>query len=70
MSNAHLVRAGRSVLVVSMLNRSLPAWFTIRFDRRTLRPLSLEMTAAAHFMHQRYTSFNRPLEIRGPGASR
>ncbi len=69
-SNAHLVRAGRSVLVVSMLNRSLPAWFTIRFDRRTLRPLSLEMTAAAHFMHQRYTSFNRPLEIRGPGASR
>jgi copper transport protein len=65
-TNAHFVRVRRRVLVVSLLNRSLPAWFTISFDRRTLRPLSLKMTAAAHFMHQRYTSFNRPLRIVPP----
>jgi copper transport protein len=64
--NAHLVGAGRSVLEVSLLNRSLPAWFTIRLDRRTLRPLSLDMTAAAHFMHHRYTSFNHPVRIAPP----
>ncbi len=65
-SNARLLRLTKRVAVVSMLDRSLPAWFTIRFDRRTLRPLSLEMTAAAHFMHHRYTSFDRPFRIRPP----
>jgi copper transport protein len=65
-SNARLLRLTKRVAVVSMLDRSLPAWFTIRFDRRTLRPRSLVMTAAAHFMHHRYTSFDRPFRIRPP----
>ena len=61
-TNAHVLGRGtlrgRRVVTVSVLARSLPAWFTIDFDARTLRPLSLRMTAAAHFMHNSYTSFN------------
>ncbi len=59
--------------VVSFIDRSLPAWFTVRFDRRTLHPISLTMTAAAHFMSHRYTAFNTVPPIRPPagrGASR
>ena len=65
-ANAHVLESQGSFVVVSLLNRSLPAWFTIRFDRRTLLPRSLDMAAAAHFMRHRYTSFNRPLQIRPP----
>jgi copper transport protein len=54
---------------ISLLDRSLPAWFTIRFDRKLL-PRSLEMTAAAHFMHHDYLSFNKPVRIKAPGVSR
>ena len=30
------------------------------------RPLELNMTAAAHFMHHRYTNFNQPMRIVAP----
>jgi hypothetical protein len=62
----HTTRHSRRVVTVSLLAPSLPAWFTIDFDARTLRPLSLKMTAAAHFMHNSYTSFNSGAEIRPP----
>jgi hypothetical protein len=64
-TNAHLLAKTMDGDVVSFLVRSIPAWFTVRFDRRLL-PRSLEMTAAAHFMHHDYVSFNRPLQIRPP----
>ncbi|HET8893595.1 MAG TPA: hypothetical protein VFM96_05820 [Gaiellaceae bacterium] len=35
-------------------------------DRRTLRVVRLQMTAAAHFMHVRYVSWNRSVSIRPP----
>ena len=76
-TNAHLLGMttidSRRVVVVSLLDRSLPAWFTIRFDAHTLHPVSLDMTAAAHFMHHDFLSFNRPVPIRPPrgrGAAR
>ena len=53
---------------VSFYDPSLPAWFEIALDPRTYRPLELEMTAAAHFMHHRYTDFNRPVRIEPPEA--
>jgi copper transport protein len=68
-ANAHLLAKTKRGAVVSLLDRSVPAWFTIRFDRR-LRPRSLEMTAAGHFMHHDYLSFNGPLVIKAPGVSR
>jgi hypothetical protein len=69
-AGARLLGETRRVAVVSFLDRSVPAWFTIRLDRRTLRPLTLRMTAAAHFMVHRYTAFNDVPPIRAPGASR
>jgi copper transport protein len=67
--DAHLLGQDKRTYTVSFLNRSLPAWFTVRFDRKTLHPLSLEMTAAAHFMHHDYTSFDRKLVIKAPGGA-
>jgi copper transport protein len=64
-SDAHLLASTKGGYTVSLLDRSIPAWFTIRFDRR-LRPRTLKMTAAAHFMHHAYISFNQPLSIRPP----
>ena len=52
--------------VVSFFDPRLPGWFELALDRHTNRPLELEMTAAAHFMHHRYTDFNRPMRIEPP----
>ncbi len=67
--DARLLAKTKDGYVVSMLDRSIPAWFTIRFDRKLL-PRTLKMTAAAHFMHHDYLSFDQPLKIKAPGASR
>ncbi|MFL5966681.1 MAG: copper resistance CopC/CopD family protein [Gaiellaceae bacterium] len=64
--NAHLVARTADVDIVSWLNPKIPAWFTVRFDRRTLRPRSLTMTAAAHFMHHVYMGFDAPRRIFPP----
>ena len=52
--------------LVSFFDPNLPGWFEFAMDPRTHRPLELEMTAAAHFMHHRYTDFNRPMRIEPP----
>jgi len=52
--------------VVSFFDPQLPGWFEGTLDPATNRPLELKMTAAAHFMHHRYTDFNRPLQIVKP----
>jgi hypothetical protein len=57
---------GKQVDVVSFLDPSVPAWFTIRVDPETGRTLDLGMTAAAHFMTERYSGFDEPLEIVPP----
>ena len=59
---------GERARLVSFYDPSLPAWFEIALDPRTYRPLQLQMTAAAHFMHHRYTDFNRPVRIVPPEA--
>jgi copper transport protein len=58
--------AGKRARLVTFFDPSLPAWFEVALDPRTDVPLELEMTAAAHFMHHRYTDFNRPMTIRPP----
>jgi copper transport protein len=57
---------GRHATVVSFFDPRLPAWFEIAVDPGTDRPLELKMTAAAHFMHHRYTNFNQPMRIMAP----
>ena len=51
---------------VAFLDPTVPAWSEITLDRRTLRTLDVHMTAAAHFMHDRYVRFNAPLRITRP----
>jgi copper transport protein len=65
-TNAYLLETTRTTYVVSFLKPTGPVWFTLRLDRRTLLPRSLRMTAAAHFMTHRYTSFNAAPKIRAP----
>jgi hypothetical protein len=70
LTNAYVLETTRSTYVISFLNRNGPAWFTVTFDRRTLLPQALSMTAAAHFMTHRYTSFNAAPRIKAPDAGR
>jgi len=69
-TNAYILETTPSTYVVSFLNPNVPAWFTVTFDRRTLLPQALSMTAAAHFMTHRYTGFNTPRRIKAPAGAR
>ena len=57
---------GRRARVVSFFDPQLPGWFELAVDLATHRPLTLKMTAAAHFMQHRYTNFNQRLKIVPP----
>jgi hypothetical protein len=58
---------GRRTRVVSFLDdAALPTWFTIWIEQSTGRTLEVKMTTAAHFMRQRYRSFDEPLRIESP----
>ena len=50
---------------ITFLDPRLPAWFRVRVDERG-RPVEMRMTAAAHFMVDRYSGFDRPVEISPP----
>ena len=69
-TNAYLLETTPTTYVVSFVKPTGPVWFTLRLDRRTLLPQSLRMTAAAHFMTHRYTSFDAAAKIKAPGAAR
>jgi copper transport protein len=59
-SNVHEVAPG----VLTFLDRSLPAWF--RLTLAGPLPRSLRMTAAAHFMTERYVGFDVPAVVSPP----
>jgi len=59
-SNVHEVAPG----VLTFLDRSLPAWF--RLTLAGPLPRSLHMTAAAHFMTERYVGFDVPAVVSPP----
>lgn len=60
-TNAHLV-APRTL---TFLDRTIPAWFRLTLDASG-RPQVLHMTAAAHFMVDRYGGFDVPLAVSPP----
>src|SRR5213078_4044906 len=64
--NAHVLRRRGRLELVSFLNPTVPAWFSVWLDRRTLRPTELHMTAAAHFMHHTYSGYDGPRRIFPP----
>jgi copper transport protein len=65
-TNVYVLKTTASAYVVSFFKPLGPVWFTVRFDRHTLLPRNLRMTAAAHFMTHRYTKFNAPRRIKPP----
>ena len=69
-TNAHSIGrttlGGHPVRIVTLLDPSVPAWFTVWIDERRLLPLRVDMTAPAHFMVDRYGPFNGPVAIVPP----
>jgi copper transport protein len=65
-ANAHVIADHGATTTVSFVDPTVPAYFTVRFDAKTLRPRVVHMTAAAHFMTDRYESFNSPRAIYPP----
>ena len=59
-TNVHLVAPG----VLTFLDRSVPAWFRVTLAGGL--PAVMHMTAAAHFMTDRYVGFGEPVEISPP----
>jgi copper transport protein len=64
--DARLIGRTPRLLRVAFLDPTVPAWFEITLQRRTMRTLDAHMTAAAHFMRDRYVRFNAPLRITPP----
>ena len=69
-ANAHLLGSGtvggRPVWIVSFFDRTIPAWFTVKIEKSTMRTLNTEMMATAHFMHDAYGAFNSTRPISPP----
>jgi hypothetical protein len=57
---------GRPALMVTFFDPKTPAWYTLIVDRETLRTYDVRMVATAHFMHDRFHSFNKTPAIRPP----
>ena len=66
-TNFHVLSADRTGSTVAFLDRSTPAWFRARIDRRTGRLVWFRMIAAAHFMADEYLSYDGKVVIRPPG---
>ena len=60
------VARGRPALVVTFFDPGTPAWYTVILDRETFRTYDVRMVATAHFMHDRFHSFNETPAIRPP----
>ncbi|MDP9262629.1 MAG: copper resistance protein CopC/CopD [Actinomycetota bacterium] len=65
-TNAHVIADDGSTKTVSFADPTIPEYFTVRLDAKTLLPRVLHMTAAAHFMTDSYESFNSPRAIFPP----
>jgi hypothetical protein len=64
--DVHVLHQTPTRLTASWVDPSIPAWYTVTFDRATGRPTTLRMTAAGHFMRHRYLAYNGPTRITPP----
>ena len=65
-ANAHVIADNGATKTVSFVDPTIPAYFTVTLDTKTLLPRVVHMTAAAHFMTDSYLGFNAPRAIRPP----
>jgi hypothetical protein len=65
-TEVRVLRRTDSRVTLSWLDPTVPAWYTGTFDPRTALPRELHMTAAAHFMQQRFVAYNSAIKIEPP----
>jgi hypothetical protein len=65
-TNANVIATAGRTKTVTFVDPTTPAYFEVTFEARTLLPRLVRMTAAAHFMTDRYAGFNEPPEIVPP----
>jgi copper transport protein len=68
--DVRVLRVSPRRMTASWVDPSVPAWFTATFDRATARPIRMRMTAAAHFMRDRFVGYDTPVRIVPPPARR
>ena len=64
--DAYVLRGTPRTLELAFVDETIPAWFRVVVDRRTLLPRTLGMTATAHFMREGPFSYDRARTIRPP----
>jgi hypothetical protein len=57
-TNAYVIADDGATKTVSFADPTVPAYFTVTLDAKTLQPRVLHMTAAAHFMRDSYEAFS------------
>ena len=62
----NVVGADKETKTITFVDPTTPAYFEVVVDVHTLLPRSVSMTAAAHFMVDRYIRFNAPRAIYRP----
>jgi copper transport protein len=65
-TNGYVIADNGATKTVSFADPTIPAYFTVRLDAKTLLPRVLQMTAPAHFMTDSYETFNAPRAIFPP----
>ena len=65
-ANAHVLVQTPTAITVSFVDPTIPAYFTVVLDRRTLLMRAMRMTASAHFMTESGFRFNARRAIRPP----
>jgi copper transport protein len=64
--NAHVIAHNGDAKTITFMDPATPAYFRLVVDAKTLLPRELSMTAASHFMVDRYVRFNAPRAIYPP----
>jgi hypothetical protein len=65
-ANAHVIADTGETKTVTFFDPQTPAYYEATFDSSTLLPRVVRMTAAAHFMTDRYVRFDSPRAIFRP----
>ena len=65
-TDAHVVAETPETLRITFFDPRTPAWFEITVERAAMRTLDLRMITTAHFMHERYRSFDGPVSVEPP----
>ena len=65
-TDAHVVGQTATTWRITFYDPRTPAWFAVVVDKRTFHTLDLRMITTAHFMHERYRSFDSASAIVPP----